>query len=271
MNKITIFNQKGGVGKSAITVNLSAVLCKLLGKRILVVDCDAQANTSSYFLAYGYDNQQVPTLIDYVNGTNTIEECIHKVYLNVGRNKDVISTSNIDILPVDERLDNVDFDDALTLKKALEPFEDKYDYCFFDCSPQKTSGVILALCASDYVLVPMDSGDIDSVQGWNMVLNLIDELKTNRLNDTLRVLGIVVNFYNRTRSVHSYIMNVFRESFKDALFNSTIRDSADIEQAKIFRKAICYYKPSCMVTRDYESLAIELNERVNMMNKKVGK
>lgn len=270
MNRIAIFNQKGGVGKSSMTVNLSAVLFKLLKKKILIVDCDAQANSSSYFLAYGYEDEVSPTLVDFLNGDAVLEDCLYPVYFATG-SKNTLQKTSIDILPVDARLDDIDFTDMMVLKKIADSLSSKYDYCFFDCSPQKTPGVLLALCASDYVVVPMDSGDLDSVQGWNMVLSLVDEIKENGVNNTIRILGVVVNFYNRVRSVHGYMLGVFKDTFGDALFNTTIRDSADIEQAKMFRKPVCYYKPSCPVTKDYEKLAMELNKRVEAFNRKVGK
>lgn len=272
MEKIALFNQKGGVGKTSISVNLPITLNKLFGKKILVVDCDAQANTSSYLMAYGYDDSQPLTLIDYLRRDDVgIRDCIHKVFLNVAREeKNNIVPSDIDILPITRELDKTEITDAGVLKKALAEVEEEYDYCFIDCSPQKMNGVIVALCAADYVLVPMDSGDIDSLQGYDMVLDLVDELKNSRLNDTIRILGVVINFFNKSRGAHGFIVSNLIEQFGDIIFHSMIRDSADIEKAKIFRKAICYYKPSSMITRDYESFAIELQGRIEQMNRKGG-
>ncbi len=269
MNKIAVFNQKGGVGKTSIVVNLSATINKNLGKKILVIDCDAQANASGYFLAF--DEREHLTLIDAIEGKCEINDCIYPATINKGHNgKVTLADADIDVLPIDERLDSATIDDITILKRFILNLEDKYDYCFFDCSPQKTTGVLLALCATDYVLVPMDVGDLDSVNGWNMVTNLINEIKESRVNETIRVLGVITNFFNRSRAVHKYMLNNFNETFSETIFRSSLRDSADIEQAKMFRQPICYYKPSCPIARDYDSLAIEVNERIESMNRKVG-
>lgn len=270
MYKIAIFNQKGGVGKTSITLNLAATLFKTLEKSVLIVDCDAQSNSSENLLAYGYDDA-VPTFVDYINGQSTIEECISPIYINKGRNgKESLIESNLAVIPVGENIDDAEIEDIAALKDMISKVPNEYDYCLFDCSPQKTTGVYLALCAADYVLVPIDAGDIDSIKGWSMVLDLIDQMKEQGINSTLRIVGVVLNKFTKTRSIHTYLTGEFKESMGDALFRTTIRSSADIEQAKFFRQPICYYKPSSAVARDYDSLAIELDERIVQLNKKIG-
>lgn len=270
MYKIAIFNQKGGVGKSSITLNLAATLFKKLGKSVLIVDCDAQGNTSDNLLAFGYD-KEVPTFIDYINGKNTIEECINPIYINKGRNgRESLIESNLAVITVGKEIDKAEIDDISVLKNMISKVPEKFDYCLFDCSPQRTTGVYLALCAADYVLVPIDPGDIDSIKGWSMVLELIDEMKEDGINSTLRILGAVLNKFTTTRSIHTYLTGEFKELMAGSLFRTTIRNSADIEQAKFFRQPICYYKPSSAVARDYDSFAIELDERIVQLNKKIG-
>lgn len=271
MYKIAVFNQKGGVGKTSITTNLSADLYKNLHQRILVVDCDAQKNTQLQLLSFGYESID-HSFIDYANHDCTLSDCTYPVYFNKGRNGKVnLEKSTVDLIPTDARIDTTDFEDIHFLKNAVNSLADHYDYCLFDCSPQKTSGVLLALAAADFVLVPMDAGDVDSVQGWQMVLSLVNELKENHINATLRVLGVIVNKFSRVRAIHNYTLGIFKETFGDVLFQTTIRDSADIEQAKFFRQPICYYKPSSPVARDYNSFAIELNERTKQLSKKAGR
>lgn len=271
MYKIAVFNQKGGVGKTSITTNLSAELYKTLHQKVLVVDCDAQKNTQLQLLSFGYDSID-HSFIDYANKECDLSDCIYPVFFNRGRNGKVnLLRSTVDLIPTDERIDTTDFNDIHFLRDAVDSLKDQYDYCLFDCSPQKTSGVLLALAAADYVLVPMDAGDVDSVQGWQMVLSLVNELKESHVNDTLRVLGVVVNKFSRVRAIHNYTLGIFKDTLGDILFRSTIRDSADIEQAKFFRQPICYYKPSSPVARDYDSFCIELNERTKQLSKKAGR
>ena len=271
MYKIAIFNRKGGVGKSSITLNLAATLFKTLEKHVLVVDCDAQNDTADNLLAYGYDSEQIPTYLDYINGLHSVEECIVPVFINKGRNgREMIIESDLSVITVGKGIDNVEVNDITSLRDMIAEVPNNYDYCLFDCPPQQTQGVYLALCAADYVLVPIDTGDIDSFKGWNKVLEIIDQLKEDGINPTLRIIGIVMNKFTTGRSIHKYLSSEFGDSFEEVVFRTKLRNATDVEQAKFFRQPVVYYKPNSPVARDYESLAIELDERIVQMSKKIG-
>lgn len=261
VKKIMIFNQKGGVGKSTITANLAGCLEKYHRKKVLVIDCDAQSNVSSYLTAIGEENGQYNTsnnLCDFLEGKiDDIGDIIYNYKRISGKN---LLDTKIDVIPAGMRLDEVDIADIYVLKSITDMLEKRYDICLFDCPPQKTEIAKCALAVSDYVIVPAQA-DIDSVQGWRMVVDLVDKFRNEGINKHVYLLGLVLNEYSKNGALDKYMMNVYNELFGDYVFKSTIRSSKAIKQARFFGKTICDYKKSS-IQEDFEDLAKEVLKKI---------
>ena len=151
MYSICLFNRKGGVGKTTITVNLAACLSMYYNKRCLVVDCDPQGNTTS-FLDVSGENAEKPGLTDYYNNGASFDEIVqhyHFEKLGRGLKKKYV---DVDLIPGGLSMDEANIVRENQLKELIAGQE--YDYVFFDCPPSMTDTSISALFASDYVLVP---------------------------------------------------------------------------------------------------------------------
>ena len=263
MFKIALFNQKGGVGKSAATVNLAGCLEREFKKRVLVMDCDAQQNSSLHLLNTRVDN----TIRKILDGETTLEKSIYPVQLEVG-NK--LVNTKIDVLASGMDIDLLGPTDVKAYKKLTDQLEEKYDYCLIDCPPQKMATAITSLCACDYVLVPILTETDESIQGWDMVMDLVNELKTNRLNETISILGLLITRTNKTRKLDRQLTEYCRSTFGDYLFDTTIREAQDIRDSCMYRKPVVYYRKTCNVSKDYISAAKELIKRIDIRQRKVG-
>jgi len=273
MDKIAIFNQKGGVGKTTISVNIAACFTKFNNKKVLVVDCDAQSNSSSYLLSLNPncdENDMDCSLVDCLNGLVPIEDVIKQTFILGKTENDPPVPINLFIAPTDSRVDSMEIEDILILKNKLAEIEDEYDVLIFDCPPQRTQMTLLALCASDYVLVPV-LPDSDSIKGYGMLIDLVNELKKSGYNETLQILGLFLNAVKRRDSIDTYFLNSVGEEFGHAVFSSSIRNSTIIRQARMFSEPVCYFKPSHPVTDDMRKLSKEILTRINSLKRKVGK
>ena len=257
MIKIAVFNQKGGVGKTTLTVNLASVFNERWHKKVLVVDADAQCNASSYLLA-NMDEKETkgPTIYDMLKGKN-----VKPVNVRIVQGKRSFAT-DIDIIKGDKKVDLLNTTNAGLLQEKLKPFEDSYSFCFLDCSAQKTTINLLALGACDFVIVPIEP-DVDSINGYDMVRELTDNLRKSMVNPTIEVLGIVVNGVSSVGALDGYLKSCFESQLGDLMFESTIRQSALLKQARYFGLPINYYKKKSNVTLDYYACALEIMERAS--------
>ena len=268
MIKIAIFNQKGGVGKTTLTVNLASCFSERWDKKVLVVDADAQCNSTAYLTATNPDEfiaeKNLYTLLE---GKDKLNSCIYPI--SFYKNGHQLQT-NISVLAGSKEVDLIDTDDATKLRKILLDVEDEYDFCFLDCSAQKTSINLLALAACNFVLVPIEP-DVDSVNGYDMVLKLINSFKDSLTNETVKILGLLLNGVKTIGALDKYLRDKFSQEFDNLVFKATIRDSAIIRQARFFGLPVNYFKKSSNITLDYYSCALEIIEKVSEATRKVGR
>lgn len=272
MKKVAIFNQKGGVGKTSLCVNLSASLYRFHKKRILVMDCDAQNNASEYLMrlgkSTGYIPEEAETIADYLRGRCDISDIIHNVQLKDGRK---IIETDIDVIPSGEDIDDVEFDSINVYRDMLEKIESDYDYCLIDCPPQKMPTALTSICAADYILIPIWTENDSSFSGYQMVVDLVNQFRDSETNETLQILGLVVTKTKAKRSaLEKYILQQCRERFGDLVFDSLIREAQAINDAFMMRDPVVYLRKSSAVSKDYQALSDEFIERIEKESTKVG-
>ena len=178
---IAVANQKGGVGKTTTSINLSACLAEI-GKKVLVVDTDPQGNTTSGF---GIDKNNLDyTIYELMLGECTISDCVIK---NVFENISVVP-SNVNLAAVEIELIGVDKKEYI-LKKEMDYIKDEYDFIIIDCPPSLNMLTINSMTTADSVLVPIQC-EYYALEGLSQLIHTINLVK-ERLNPNLEMEGVV--------------------------------------------------------------------------------
>lgn len=241
---IAIANHKGGVGKTTTTANLGAALA-LLGKRVLLVDMDAQANLSSSLMNEA-DIEQ--TIYDSMKDGAPLP--IHRI------------SPNLSLIPAAIELSRIDLDLAdrenphLTIKKLLTPFGRKYDYILLDCPPSIGFITVNALTAANGVLITM-SAEALPLRGLERLNGIIEEI-AHTVNPTLHLSGIVITKYNR-RKLNNIVIDAIREQYGEKVLNTKIRENISLAEAPLTHSSIFDYDPESNGANDYMELAKEVN------------
>lgn len=253
---ISTVNIKGGVGKTT-TIGAIAELLSEIGKKVLIIDMDPQANCSQLFRRYATLKFTINELLIYkgneVNKEN-VEKCIQK-------------TENplIDIIAANEELtftcNNITFDTSrgqqIILRKAINTIKDQYDYILIDNTPFFNILTINSLCASDYVLTPV-SCDGYSYAGLTRLLTEINKIK-EEFNENLIFLGAFMTNVNKVKNVFKDLYLSYKEELKDKFLKQYIRQDVHVEESiTMFIPLISYSKKSNAAI-DYRNLLATLN------------
>lgn len=259
MISIAIINLKGGVGKSVTACNLAAELAAL-SKSVLVVDLDKQGNTSKFFGVLDYDRPSVAEVM--------LGEC--RVWDAVVEDTGVIG---VQLLPCDMRMLKANrmilMDNGTRqyhLRDALKDVSANYDYCIMDCPPDLDMGSINALCAADWVIIPVDC-DEWACDGMREIVDQIERVQMY-YNPHLKIMGALMTKYRRTR----YAAEVVHQ-LNDAgveMLGTVIRYTIKVSEAKSAHKPLRAYRPDCSAATDYGCLADEVEEIVSRMDTKEG-
>ena len=272
MVTITVYNRKGGVGKTTTCVNLAGCLAKKYKKKVLLVDCDDQINLTTTMSFCETNHGEVVfngDIVDAVTGTD--RSVIYPVRLEKEfKNKETgekdykLIDTDIAMIPGSVETEFIDISDVFALKNYLEKFASDYDYVIIDCPPSLNDMTTLALCATNYVLVPVTSGR-DSINGYDMVFRAIDRMKQNGYNVNIKLLGVFVNKFTIMRSLD----NQYKEMWQDdetgsnnMTFTHYISNISDIPNAYEFGLPIHYYKPRGRCSREYNRLVEEILRRI---------
>lgn len=245
---IAIFNQKGGVGKTATAVNLSASV-STKKKSVLLVDIDPQGNATG---GLGVDKTKLEsTVYDLLLGDETDPK---EVILNTSMAKLDLLPSNYDLAGAEVELVGLEKRE-FRLKEVLAPVKDDYDYIFIDCPPTLGLLSLNALTAADSVIIPIQC-EYYALEGVSDLVNTIKLIKSSS-NPDLEVQGIVLTMFDRRTRLSTEVVAEVRKHFAEKLYSSLIPRNIRIAEAPGYGQPICAYDPHSKGARSYMNLAKE--------------
>ena len=252
MINIAVINLKGGVGKSVTTCNLAAQLAAEQYS-VLVVDVDKQGNTSKFFKRCDYEQ---PSLAEVLLGSAWASDAIVDTSLPC-----------VDLLPADMRmlkanrniLMDVTEPQQYRLRDALRKVAANYCYCLMDCPPDLDMGSINALCAADWVIIPVDC-DEWACDGMAEILDQIARVQMY-YNPHLKILGVLLTKYRNTKYADGVITHLAQMGVP--LLHTAIRYTVRVSEAKSAHLPLRAYKQNCTAALDYAELAREIIEKVS--------
>jgi chromosome partitioning protein len=259
MKVITIANQKGGVGKTTSTLNFGVALAKK-GKNVLLIDGDPQGNLSSY-LGVTPGSEVYPAL-------RTLDEIyLSKRPIDVASFQQFVTEtpSGVSLIASDSALTGVENylftrpDRELVLAKFLESIQDRFDYVFIDTPPSLGLLTLNALCASDHVLIPMQT-EFFSLEGIVKIRSAIDDVK-NRWNNRLSIIGVLATQVNKRRKLTLEVLETLRRELGDIVFKTVIHDNASVAESSGHAQSIFDYDKKSQGALDYLGAGDELLSR----------
>ena len=248
---IAVANQKGGVGKTTTTINLSACLAEQ-GQKVLVIDVDPQGNTTS---GLGIDkNNTENTVYELMLGEASIDDCIYKSVmddLDVIPSNDNLAGAEIDLIDIDDR--------EYILKKIVNSLKEKYDFILLDCPPSLSMLTVNAMTAANTVLVPIQC-EYYALEGLSQLIRTINLVK-QKLNPELEIEGVVFTMYDARTNLSLQVVENVKANLKQTVYKTIIPRNIRLAEAPSHGLPINLYDSKSAGAESYRLLAEEVIHR----------
>lgn len=248
---IAVANNKGGVGKTNVSVNLPVFLAAL-GKRVLLVDFDHQANAT---FSLGIHPKNLPlsvyhALMGHVTPSAIIRKSPFFGYEIMPASADLAGAS-VELVNLQDR--------EFKLREVLNKVRDSYDFIIIDSPPSLGPLTINALCAANEVLIPVQCEYL-ALEGLDQLLNTVKLVKEN-LGQDLKITGALLTMYNRNNRISREVAKEIRRNFPGYVFDTVIPRQVSLAEAPRYGKTILQYAPTSSAAQSYRELAQELLNR----------
>lgn len=244
---ISVANQKGGVGKTTTTINLSTLIAKK-GKKVLMIDADPQGNASS---GVGVDRDDIElSIYDILINEVEVEDVVKKTSI---KNLD-ICPSNINLAGAEVELVSV-MSREQRLKEKLDRVKDNYDFIIIDCPPSLGLITLNAFTASDSVLIPVQC-EYYALEGLGQLLNTINLVKKH-LNKNLEIEGALLTMYDIRTNLSNQVVKEVKGYFNDKVYKNVIPRNVKLSEAPSYGMPISVYDPKSKGAKSYEKFVKE--------------
>ena len=253
---IAVANQKGGVGKTTTSINLSACMASK-GKKVLVIDMDPQGNTTS---GYGIQKNELEnTVYELIMGDCSVEDCIIK---EIVPNASIIP-ANVNLAGAEIELIGV-ADKDFILKHEIDWVKDSYDFIIIDCPPSLNLLTINAMTTADAVLVPIQC-EYYALEGLSQLIHTINLVK-ERLNPHLDIDGVVFTMYDSRTNLSNQVVDNVKSNLNQKVYSTLIPRNIRLAEAPSYGQPINAYDPKSAGAESYMALADEVirnNEKMH--------
>lgn len=246
---LAVANQKGGVGKTATAINLSAALA-LDGFRVLLIDLDSQGSATS---GLGEEREAGRSSYEVLSGEVTAAEAarpssIENLYLIPGTRD--LAGAEVELISLEER--------QFRLRHQLASIRGDYDYTIVDCPPSLGMLTLNALCAADAVVVPLQC-EFYALEGLGALVETLERVRSS-FHPDLRILGILLTMYDGRTSLSRQVAREVREHFGAKVLEAMIPRNVRISESPSYGQPVVTYDPASQGARAYRQAAFEIEE-----------
>lgn len=251
---IAVANQKGGVGKTTTSVNVSACLASV-GQRVLLVDLDSQANATS---GLGLEKVEGASAYRPLLGEGTLQEKIRPTPFE----RLEIIPSEVDMCGAEIEIARAE-NHLFRLKEGLNPILDsqKYDFVLIDCAPSLGILTLNAFAASNYLVIPLQC-EYYALEGISMSNRVLSQVRDTGINPHLELLGVIMTMFDARTRLSAQVVSEVREHFAEKVFETVIPRATRLAEAPSFGKPIIHYDKYSVGAAAYEVLTQELLKRL---------
>ena len=247
--KIIFYNQKGGVGKTTVTVNLASALAEM-GKKVLLIDFDAQVNLTHAVSGDPKKKNIYQVITGQVSAIDAVQSTMFNNLFLIPGSLDIAGLA-IELVDEEKR--------ELFLKRSLASIDDEFDYILLDCPPSLGLENVNALCWCDEVIIPLQCEYL-AMEGLNLIMRTITNIKKS-INPSIRILGILFTMFSKRVKLNQDVVNDITEFFPDLVFKTIIPRSSRLAEAPSHGLPINYYDKSSSGAKAFKELCKEVIER----------